>query len=559
VKRNLSGILVLAASLSLLPSCRSGKPPVRYDLVIKGGLIMDGLGGPGRAGDIGIAGDAIAAIGMPGSLAAEAVIEAAGLVVSPGFIDMHTHCDDGFGREETKAAVNYLTQGVTTVVTGNCGTGPEPVGATIAAWSKAGMGPNAVILAGLGTIREKVMGDANRAPTPEEMAGMLALVEKAMAEGAAGISTGLQYIPGKFASTDEIISLAKVAARFGGLYATHMRSEEEQLLEAVREAIRIGEEAKIRVEISHFKSSGRPNWGGLAKAVPIIEEARARGLAIGADIYPYDKSATTTLETIFNIPRDMEPMAGIAARLGKADAAERERLAGLYADGLAGALADPARRAKIRKLTLEGVPDSVNWVAKGGWDNFTIMSSRTKPEYVRRMFRDLARETGRSEFDIAADLFIAEKGALIISLSAMDEADVRLAVSKPWTMISSDGSAIPAGTQDLVHPRNYGTFPRVLGHYVRDEKLFELAEAVRKMTSLSASTLGLKDRGIVREGAKADLVVFDAATIADSATFEKPNQTAAGIRAVIVNGKVAVDQGKWTGALAGRVVGGANR
>jgi N-acyl-D-aspartate/D-glutamate deacylase len=553
--RTLSILLLIAASAA----CSSADKKADFDLLIRGGRLVNGTGNPWFTADVGIRGDTIAEIGDLGSRRAAKIIEARGLVVSPGFIDLHTHCDRGLSEAASKANLNYLIQGTTTVVTGNCGGGTHEVAKLKALWEGQGIGTNAVHMVGFGDVREKVIGVEPRAPSPEELEKMKALVRQGMTEGAWGMSTGLEYIPDLYSTTEEIIALAKVAARFGGLYATHMRSEEEKLLDAVREAIRIGEKAGIRVQISHFKSSGRPNWGGLAKAIPIIEEARSRGLAVTADLYPYDKSATTTLETIFNIPHGMEPMAGIAAKMGGADAAERERLAGLYADGLAEALADPVRRAGIRRLTLEGAPGSVNWVAKGGWDNFTIMASRTKPDYVRRMFRDLARETGKAEFDIAADLFIAEKGDLIISLSAMDEADVKLGLSKPWAMVSSDGSAIPTGGNDLVHPRNYGTFPRVLGRYVREEGLSDLAEAVRKMTSLPASVLGLKDRGVVRAGAKADLAIFDAAAIADRATFEKPHQTAAGIRAVIVNGRIAVEEGAWTGALAGRVVGGAIR
>ncbi len=548
----LAAVLILAT----MAACRTSKPETAFDIIIRGGRIIDGTENPWFYGDVGIVGDSIRAVGDLRNASAKKIISAAGLAVAPGFIDIHTHCDNGFGVDAAKLNFNYLSQGVTTVVTGNCGTSPWPIGETAAAWDKAGMGTNAVILLGLGTVREKVMGNANRAPSPAELGRMKAMVAQGMTEGAVGISSGLQYVPGKFAATAELVELAREAARLGGLYATHMRSEEEKLLEAVQEAIRIGEESGIRVEISHLKSSGRPNWGRLPEAVRLIAEARTRGIEVNADIYPYDKSATTTLEEIFNVPRDMEPLAGIAKKLDntRPGADEKANLRHQYADALALALAEPARREKIRKLTTEGVPDSVNWVAKGGWDNFTIMSSRSRPEFALKMFRDLAGQLHRSEFDIAADLFIAEKDDLLISLSAMSEDDVRAGLSPAWSMISSDGEALAPGMRELVHPRNYGTFPRVLARFVREEKLLTLEDAVRKMTSLPARTLRLKDRGMIREGNRADLVVFDPQTVLDRATFTEPHRLAAGIQFVIINGGVSLEDGQLNDRLNGRVL-----
>jgi N-acyl-D-amino-acid deacylase len=357
-------------------------------------------------------------------------------------------------------------------------------------------------------------------------------------------------------ATDELVELARAAAGLGGLYSSHLRSEEEALLPAIGEAIQVGEQAGIRINISHLKSSGRPNWGRLASAVGLVDEARARGIEVTADIYPYNKSATTTLEEIFNIPPDLEPLAGIKRQLAASSVspAERDALVAKYAIELARALADPIAREKIRKLTSAGAPEEVNWVAKGGWDNFTIMFSRTEPGLIGRMFRDLAIERKRPEFEIAADLYVNEGRDLLISLSAMAEEDVRLGLSQKWSMISSDGDSVPPGTAERVHPRNYGTFPRVLGVYARDLGLFGLEEAVRKMTSLPAQTLRLGDRGLVREGAKADLVVFDPSTIRDVATFLEPHQLSTGIAFVIINGKISLENGKATGALNGRTL-----
>jgi N-acyl-D-amino-acid deacylase len=554
--KKLPRILALILAAAAIAACRTAPPETVYDIIIQGGRIVDGTGKPGFEGDVGIVGDTIRTVGDLRKAKAKKVIAAAGLTVSPGFIDVHTHCDNGFGLDAMKLNANYLTQGVTTVVTGNCGSSPWPIGEAAATWEKAGMGTNAAILIGLGTIREKVIGEADRAPTPEEMVRMKALVAQGMAEGAVGVSSGLQYVPGRFAATAELVELAREAARFGGLYATHMRSEEEKLLDAVGESIRIGQEAKVRVEVSHLKSSGRPNWGRLPEAVRLIEEARARGVEVTADLYPYNKSATTTLEEIFNVPRDMEPLAGISKKLdgGGLSAGDKADLRRQYADALADALVDPTRREKIRRLTEAGVPDRTNWVAKGGWDNFTIMASRTRPEFAMKMFRDLAATLRRPEFDIAADLFIAEKDDLIISLSAMDEADLRAGLTPPWSMISSDGEAMAAGTNELVHPRNYGTFPRVLGRFVREEKLLTLEDAVHKMTGLPARTLRLKDRGVLRAGARADLVVFDPRTVLDRASFTDPHQPAAGIAWVIVNGRLSLENGRLNESLNGRVL-----
>lgn len=558
--QNAIAVAAISIALSLsAASCekRAAGPSARpFDIVITGARIIDGTGNPWRAGDVGIVGNEIAEVGDLAGRPAARTLRAEGLAVAPGFIDMHTHCDSGFGRAETKANINYLTQGVTTVVTGNCGYGPADIAATAARWDAAGMGTNACILLGLGTVREAVMGDADRAPTGAEMERMKAAVARAMREGAFGISTGLQYVPGRYATTGEIAELAKVAAAAGGLYSSHLRSEEEDLVPAVEEAIRIGQMAGLRVNISHLKSSGRPNWGRLAEAVGRVGEARNRGLEVSADIYPYNKSATTTLETIFNVPADLEPLAGLEKRLSAPGlaAAERAEIDARYASELSRALADPEGRARIRKLTSEGDPNKTNWVAKGGWDNFTIMSSRTEPGFIGRMFRDLAAELKRSEFDIAADLYIREGRDLLISLSAMAEEDVRLGILQPWSMISSDGESIPPGTSESVHPRNYGSSARVLAAYSREQRLIGLEEAVRKMTSLPAQALRLADRGMIRPGAKADLVIFDPATVQDRATYLQPHQLASGVSYVIINGRISLDSGEYTGALNGRTL-----
>lgn len=541
----------------LLPISFAGsgaaQKPADYDLIIANGRVIDGTGNPWFYADIAIRGDRIAAVGRLKGGSAARVIDARGQVVSPGFIDMHTHCESGLSSPALKANLNYITQGVTTVVTGNCGYGPLEV--LEASRAMTNIGTNAVILAGFGTIRREVLGTENRAPTAEELERMKSLLRRAMEEGAWGLSTGLQYIPDRYAGTEEIVALARVVAEFGGIYSSHMRSEEEALLDAVRETIRIGEESGARVNISHFKATGKPNWGSLEKAVRLVREARERGVEITADMYPYSNSATVPLEIVFSVPPGLGPfdeLEKMAAREG-ISGEESAALAARYAGELAKALRDPVVREKIRRATEDGLPDRVNWVAKGGWLNFSIMGSRKHPELIGRMFCDLAAERRRPEFDIAADLYLEDGDGLTISLSTMSQDDVLRALMQPWAMIGSDGSVVAEG-ESSVHPRNFGTFPRVLRKYVREEGVLSLEEAVRKMTSLPAMLLRLEDRGLVRPGCKADLVVFDPGTIRDEATFDAPLRFSSGISHVLVNGKISLEKGRVTDATRGLVL-----
>ncbi len=537
--RNIPGwIAALLLSLSLAGCGAAHKSP-DYDLIIANGRVIDGTGNPWFYADVAVRGDRVAAVGNLKGRSASRTIDARGQVVTPGFIDMHTHCEAGLSSPALKANLNYITQGVTTVVTGNCGYGPLKV--REASRAMTGIGTNAVILAGFGTIRREVLGTESRAPSADELARMVALMRQAMEEGAWGLSTGLQYIPDRYAGTEEIIALARVVAEFGGIYSSHMRSEEEALLDAVLETIRIGEESGARAEISHFKATGKPNWGSLGKAIQFVREARERGVEITADMYPYRNSATVPLQIVFIVPPGLGPFDELekAAAAGEGN----DALAARYASELAKALRDPAARDKIRRATEDGLPDRVNWVAKGGWLNFSIMSIQKHPELVGRMFCDLAAERKRPAFDIAADLYLEEGDALTISLSTMSEADVLQAIRQPWTMISSDGAVVAEG-ETGVHPRNYGTFPRVLRKYAREEGVLGLEEAVRKMTSLPAQLLRLEDRGLIKPGYAADLVVLDAGAVKDEATFEAPHRFSSGISHVLVNGKISVENGK---------------
>jgi N-acyl-D-amino-acid deacylase len=548
-------IMGWAAALLLAASAGCGtaaKAPVpEFDIIIANGRVIDGTGNPWYYADVGIRGDAIAAVGHLKGRTAVQTIDARGLVVAPGFIDMHTHCETGLAVPALKANRNYITQGVTTVVTGNCGYGPVDIAGTARALT--GIGTNAVLLAGFGTIRRQVLGTENRAPSADELEKMKSILRRALDEGAWGMSTGLQYIPDRYAETGEVVALAKVVAEYGGIYSSHMRSEEESLVEAVAETIRISEESGARANISHFKATGKPNWGSLAKAVVLVREARQRGVEITADMYPYRNSATVPLQIVFLVPPGLAPFEALEKEAAGTDPSENAALAARYGEALRAALGDPSLRERIRKATEEGLPDRVSWVAKGGWTNFSIMASRKHPELLGLMFCDLAAEGRRKEFDIAADLYLEEGDDVTISLSTMSENDVLEAMAQPWTMFGTDGSVVAEG-ESSVHPRSFGTFPRVLRKYVREEGVLGLEEAVRKMTSLPATLLRLEDRGLVRAGCRADLVVFDPGAVRDEATFDAPLRTSTGISRVIVNGKVGLENGRMSDAAHGVVL-----
>jgi len=553
-KRFLLILCSLGMAFFAFSSC-TNRTKANFDIIIKNGKIVDGTGNPWFYGDIGMVGDIIAEVcDLAGKKAAK-TIDAKGLILSPGFIDLHTHCDMELGQQETKSNLNYITKGVTTVVTGNCGTGTFKIAETQAKWEKQGMGRNAVMLVGFGTVRNEVLGKENRAPTMEEIEKMKSILRHAMREGAWGISTGLQYIPDRYATTEEVIAMTKVVGEYGGVYTSHQRDEEEHLAEAVRETIRIGQETGVRVNSAHLKAAGKNNWRLMKEAVRLINDARARGIDITADMYPYDKAATTPILAIFNTPKDMQPFANIEKKLMEESilATERVKLFEQAADELGKALADRTKRQEIKKITIEGDPEKVNWVANWGWHNFSIVSAKKNTHLIGKIISDLAQAQQKDAFDIAADLFIEEKNDLIISLATMSEEDMKDAMKEDWLMISSDGSAVPYKTEH-VHPRNYGSFPRVLGKYVREEKTLTLEEAIRKMSSLPAHFLQLKDRGLLLKGYKADIVVFDQGKVKDNATYLDPHQYSSGIEYVLINGKVSIEKGQYNNSLYGKVL-----
>jgi N-acyl-D-amino-acid deacylase len=491
----------------------------RWDIVVHGARIFDGTGAASFAGSLAVRGDRIAAIGeVEGAAALE--IDARGLALAPGFIDVHSH--DDFAVLTTPTMDFKLMQGVTTEVVGNCGMGAAPYEAlrdhfgtffgnmATTGWQgyrgylemveRAPPSLNVAMLVGHNTVRAAVMGMARRAPTQEEQRAMREVVREGLEAGAVGLSTGLIYEPGRHCATEEVIELARDVAAAGGLYATHMRNEASGLLDAVREAIRIGRESGVRVQISHHKAAGKRNWGRVRESIELIEEARAEGLDVTADQYPYTSGSTMLAAVLHNDALNPQGDRGGIARV------EPERV--------------------------------------------LIASAPFHPEYEGKTIAELAVQLGLSPEDAARKVDIDEQHRAIAILDLMDEDDVRTVMHHPTTMIGSDG--IPLGGKP--HPRLYGTFARVLGHYAREVGLLTMEDAVYRMTGMPAQKFGLADRGVLRAGAFADLVIFDPATVIDTGTYNDPKRYPAGIPHVFVNGVAVVANGWHTNARPGRAL-----
>ena len=538
-----------------------------FDILIVKGTIVDGSGKPGFQGDVGISGDTIVAIGDLSGKTAQRIIEADTLVVSPGFIDMHTHCDGGLGEQESCANLNYLIQGTTTVVTGNCGGGTHKIAETKAEWESQGIGTNAIHLIGFGDVRRVVMGDEPRDPNPQELEEMKAIVRQAMEEGAWGMSMGLEYIPDMYSTTEEIIAVTHVVSEFGGVYASHQRNEVARVPDATRETIRIAKETGVRANISHLKICGKNNWGMMDEVIQVINDARNNGITITADMYPYDKAATGPLIAIttnsgwscFRLPENMQPFAELRVKMHNEKLTEEERaeLKIQYIEELENALKDRAKRDEIRNSVLFGVPHNPSPVAVSGWDSYAVVAARKNTHLIDKIISDLALEQQRDAFDITAE-FVVEEPDLYLSCGALSEDDMKKLMTYDWLMFSSDGGAHPVPDKTERprpgHPRSFGSQARVLRKYVREEKVLSLEDAVWKMTSLPAQFLQIKDRGLLMEGYKADLVVFDAHTIKDNATYANPRLYSTGTDYVIVNGKVSVEKGEYTGSRNGKLL-----
>lgn len=521
--------LVLAAvafgSQSITTFAQGGD---RYDVVIRGGTVVDGTGRPRFRADVAVRGDRIMRVSTEPIDAREAtqVIDASGRMVAPGFIDLHTHLEPLL---RLPSAESHVRQGVTLALGGPDGGGPFPLAPYLDSAQRSGLGLNVAYLVGHNTVRERVMGLANRAPTPAELERMRALVAQGMDEGAFGMSTGLRYIPGFYSRTDEVVELARVAARRGGIYTSHLREEGLGLFDGVGEAITIGREARIPVVLTHHKAIGRAMWGQSVRTLDMVDSARLQGIDVMIDQYPYTASQTGIAVLI-------PPWA-----LANGDSA------------LARRMRDPVLRDSI----LRGVIDLL-LNDRGGGDIRRVQFGQVAWQrgLEGRTLHDWAVMRGVPPTPAGAAPLVVEaelQGGASMIYHVIDEGDVRRIMAHPQTMIASDGRLTLPG-EGQPHPRAYGTFPRVLGRYVRDLGVLSLETGVHKMTGMPATRLGLTDRGVVAEGAIADLVIFDASTVADRATFEQPHQYAAGIGDVLVNGIPVVAGGAMTTARPGRVV-----
>jgi N-acyl-D-amino-acid deacylase len=538
-----------------------------FDILITNGMIVDGSGNSAYEGDIGITGNTIAEIGDLTGKTAMKTIDAEGLVVSPGFIDIHTHCDEGLGEVDANANLNYLIQGTTTVQTGPDGLGTFKIAEIKAEWENLGIGTNVIPLVGFGVARKEVMGVEARKASSEEIEEMKEIIRQAMREGAWGMSIGLEYIPDRYATTEEIIAVTKVVGEFGGIYHTHQRNEFDGVLEATRETVRIGEETGVRVHTTHFKVCGKNNWGKLKDAAEAINEARTNGIQMTADIYPYEYPSGGPLISIsenagwscFRLPGDMEPFAELREKLRDESLTDeqRKKLHKLYMGELARALSDPSKREQIKKSVLEGTPHDPSPLAISGWDSYGIVAAKKNTHLIGKIISDLAAEQNRDAFDIVADLVIDEPD-IYTSCGVLSEDDMRDVMKYDWLMFASDGYALPivkkTDTPATAHPRAFGSQARVLRKYVREEKVLTLENAIRKMTSLPANLLRMKDRGLLKKGYKADVAIFDPETIRDNATFDDARQYSIGTEYVIINGKISIENGKYSGALNGKML-----
>jgi N-acyl-D-aspartate/D-glutamate deacylase len=493
--------------------------PLKVDVLLKGGTIIDGTDKAPIQGDVAVRGDRIVAVGDVADVDAGRTIDCKGLVICPGFIDLHNHSDGSILAPESRDAACYLTQGCTTLVTGNCGGGRADIGKYYDEIDEHGAGVNIAQLVPHGAVRDKVMGKVRRAPSEDELKQMQKLAEEGMQQGAWGMSTGLQYVPGAYADTDELVAVASVVGKQGGIYASHIRDESDELMESIEEVIEISRRADLPCHVSHLKSSKVRNWGKMRAATEAIEKARQSGLTITADQYPYTASSTSIMAML--LP-DEEREGGEQA------AADR--------------LKSPSEETRLRPIIANGLEE------RGA---LMVASFAPKPQWVGKLISDIAKEEGREQVDVAVELLRDGKAQGVNF--GMDEADVRYAMTMPWVATASDGSAkIDDGTRP--HPRSFGTFSRKIGRYAIKDKVLSLPAAIRSASGLPAEIIGMTDRGVVRENLVADLVVFDPNEFEDLATYEKPFERSKGVRWLFVNGQVAIDDGEVQKTLAGRAL-----
>jgi len=514
--------LALCAFLFARLPVNAEAPAPPYDLLITNARIVDGSGNPWFRADVAIKDGRIARIGRLGSDTANRTIDARGQILAPGFIDVHTHVESVYN---SPAAENFVRMGVTTLVTGNCGGSTTEVAEFLGRINKEPLAINLATLIGHGSVRRKAMGLDDRAPTPEELKQMESIVEQAMKDGAVGLSTGLIYVPGTYAKTDEVVALARVVAKYQGLYATHMRNEGDKVADAIRESIQIGEQAGLPVDISHFKISNKKLWGQSPMTLGLVREARARGLSVTVDQYAYTASSTS-----------LDSRLPAWLRAGGLDESKKR-------------LADQATRDRVFK-------EMKDTLKKSGFKDYSyavVASYRPDKSFNGKSIAEITKQV-KNKSDVTSQieqiLEMFEAGGAGMVYHSMGEDDVKRIMQEPFTMIASD-AGVRQLDDSVPHPRGYGNNARVLGRYVRELKLISLEDAIRKMTSLPAQTFGFRDRGLIREGLAADLVIFDENTIIDQATFDKPHQFPLGISYVIVNGTPVLENNQMTSARSG--------
>ncbi len=538
--------VLIVVGLAIALASGAAQPRAEFDLLVRGGRIVDGTGNPSFLGDVGLRDGRIAAIGRLTGRTATRTIEAAGLVVAPGFIDIHNHSDETI--IEDGDAQSMVRQGVTSMIFGE-GLSAAPTArwkdfaAYFAEVSRRGVSTNIGSYIGSGTVWIGAHGDRGGAATPAELDRMRTAVREAMEQGALGVASSLSGPPGVWIDTDTLVAMCEAASQYGGIYSTHLRTEGAGVFKAVGEALEIGRRARIPVDIIHLKIAEHTLWGRMPDLVALLAKTRAEGQWVEANVYPYRAGQNNLASIIPPWAHEGGPRAMIAR------------------------LRDPALRGRLEKEILHGIPDSDwynHYTATGGWDGMLLVTLRN-PKYKAfqgRRMSEVIQAMGRPPLDALFELLAENEGSVPTVYFHHAEEDMRYALKQPFVSIGSDGTAVKTDgplAAGHPHPRYYGTFPRVLGRYVREEKLLSLEEAVRKMTSANAAKIRIYDRGLLRPGQWADVTIFNPETILDHATFEKPHQYATGVEYVIVNGRIVLDRGTHTGARPGAILYGPGR